>query len=314
MIDDIILPHNISFEIDKQDPKRKGRVFVEPLHPGYGDTIANSLRRVLLSSLPGFAVHAIKIEGVEHEFSHIEGVKEDVIEIMLNMKKLRFLVHSEESVSISLKASGQKEVTAGDITAADNVEVINPDQRIATLTSKNATLDMEIFISKGRGYVPVEQQQHNQREVGLIAIDSMYTPVHKVSFQIDNTRVGQLTNFEKITMDIETDGTITPEEAIKFSAKILVDHYTLLQGDLKAPEKAEVKKEDDSAVKKDDKTIAELKFSTRTFNALQKNSIHTLSDLTAKTEDDLLMLDGFGKTALEEVNKKLKRMGLELSK
>lgn len=314
MIQDIPTPKDISFTQDKKNPKRKGTVIIEPCFPGYGETIGNSLRRVLLSSLPGAAAYAIKISSVDHEFSAIDFVKEDVIELILNIKRLRFNVHSDEPVELELDVKGAKTVTGADIKKVDNVEVANPEQIIATLTDRKAKLNMQIYVDQGRGYVPVEQRGDKKLEVGLIAVDSIYTPVQKVSFHVENIRVGQMTNFDKITMKIETDGTITPEEALKKSAKILVDHYTLLKGDLKEIEKEKdpivLPKESDA--QKDEKTIAEMKFSTRTFNALQKNNIKTVDQLSKKSGDELLELDGFGKTALKEVEEKLKKIGLNL--
>ncbi len=319
MIESIPLPSGITFLEDKKDPKRVGQVIIEPCFPGYGETIGNSLRRVLLSSLPGFAVHAIKIDGVDHEFSTMKGVKEDVIEIMLNVKKLRFLVHSDEPVKLEIDVKGEHVVTAGDIKKADNVEVVNPDQVIATLTSKDARFKMELWVDQGRGYVPVEQRETKKMEVGIIAVDSIYTPVKKVNFQVENMRVGKMTNFDKITMTIETDGTIAPAEALKKSAKVLFDHYALLQGDLSEAGSADAvdmgadeSSDEEPAGETMDKEIGDMKLSTRTFNALQKADLMKASLIAEKTEEELLGLEGFGKSALVEVKKKLKKLGLAL--
>lgn len=215
--------------------EQKAQIIVSPCYPGYGTTLGNALRRVLLSSLPGAAATAIKIKGVDHEFSTVEHVKEDVVEIILNTKLIRFRSHSEEPVEITLEAKGEKVVTAGDIAKNAEVEVVNKDQVIATLTDASAELHMKIIVEQGRGYVPVEAREEENVEVGYIAIDSVYTPVRNVNYRIENVRVGQMTNFDKLILDVTTDGILSPEEAFRQSATILVEQFQALTGDINAP-------------------------------------------------------------------------------
>ncbi|HEX3082618.1 MAG TPA: DNA-directed RNA polymerase subunit alpha, partial [Candidatus Saccharimonadia bacterium] len=208
----------------------KATFMVEPLHPGYGMTLGNSLRRVILSSLGGAAVTAVKIDSVAHEFSTIEGVKEDVVEIILNLKKLRFRVYSDEPQYLVLTATKKGEVTAADIKTTSDVEIVNPEQVIATLDKDKTHLGMEIKVEKGRGYVPVESRESEKLEVGMIAVDALYSPVVRVRYNVENTRVGQMTDLDRLVMEIETDGTITPQEAISQAAEILVDHFRVVAG------------------------------------------------------------------------------------
>ena len=222
------LPNHI--ELIKDKDSRKATLVVEPCHPGYGTTVGNALRRVLLASLPGAAVVAIKIEGADHEFSTVKNVQEDVVQILLNMKQLRLKVFSAETVRLILEAKGEREVTAGDITANADVEIANPDLHIATLTSKEATFKMEIFVRQGRGYVPIEEREDEKKEIGVIAIDSVFTPVRSVGYRVEDVRVGQKTNYDKLSLTLETDGTIDPSEALRQSAQILLDHFTLIAG------------------------------------------------------------------------------------
>lgn len=205
---------------------------IEPLHHGYGTTIGNALRRVLLSSLPGAAVTAMKIKGVQHEFSAANGVKEDVLDIMLNLKKLRMRVHADEPVILKLSKKGSGPVTAADIEANADVEIINTDLLIATVTDDDATLEMEITVSKGRGYLPTEEREEAPTEIGVIAIDALFSPVRSVGLKIENTRVGEITNYDKLLMTIATDGTVTPQEAVEQATKILLNHFTWIQGQL----------------------------------------------------------------------------------
>ncbi len=225
-MEELLLPSKIEMIPGKTE--RHATFVMEPCVHGYGTTIGNALRRVLLSSLPGAAVTAVKIKGVTHEFSSLAGVKEDTLEIILNLKALRLRLFTDEPVRLSLTANGENEVTAADIEKNSDVEIINPDLHIATLTDKNAELEMEIFVSKGRGYLPTEERGKEKAELGVIAIDSVFSPVREVGFRVENVRVGQITNFDKLVMDIETDGTITPAEALDMSAKILIDHFTLI--------------------------------------------------------------------------------------
>lgn len=221
------IPLPNKFELKETAPHRASLI-VEPLFAGYGITFGNALRRVLLSSIPGSAITAVKITGVDHEFSTLDGVKEDVVDIILNFKKVRLKVHGDEEVRLKINVKGKKDVTAGDIEANSAVEVMNKDLHLATLTSEKSSFEVEIVAKRGRGYVPTEDRQEEKREIGMIAIDSIFTPVRNVSMKVENVRVGQLTTFEQLTLDIETDGTIAPKEAVALSAQILVDHFSLL--------------------------------------------------------------------------------------
>ena len=225
-MEDILLPSKI--ELTPGEDASKATLTIEPCFHGYGTTLGNALRRVMLSSLPGAAVTAVKIKGVTHEFAAIPGVKEDVLEVLLNLKSLRMRMFSDELVRLHLSVKGDKAVTAADIETTSDVEIANPDLHIATLTDKKAELEMEIFVGKGRGYVPVEERSKEKNELGMIAIDSVFSPVRDVGYRIDNVRVGQITNFDKLVMTIETDGTITPETAVDQSVKILLDHFSLV--------------------------------------------------------------------------------------
>lgn len=225
-MEELLLPSKI--EVISGDIEHSATLVVEPCYHGYGMTLGNALRRVLLSSLPGAAVVAVKIEGAPHEFSTLNGVKEDVLEIALNLKALRMRLWTDEVVRLKLSASGIGDVTAESISATSDVEIMNSDLHIATLTEKSAKLEMEIFVKRGRGYVPVEEQEKDKGEIGLIAVDAMYSPVKEVGFRVENTRVGRITNYDKLILDVETDGTVTPEDAIDQSIRILLDHFNLL--------------------------------------------------------------------------------------
>ncbi|MBI2552645.1 DNA-directed RNA polymerase subunit alpha [Candidatus Uhrbacteria bacterium] len=225
-MEQLLLPTRV--ELIPEKDQKKATLIVEPCHPGYGTTVGNALRRVLLSSLSGGAVTAVKIQGADHEFASIPNVKEDVVQILLNLKQLRPKVHGSESVRLMLTANGAKEVYARDISPNADVEIANPDLYIATLTDKDASLSMEIFVRPGRGYVPIEEREEENREIGVIAIDSVFTPVHSVGYRIEDVRVGHKTNYDRLTMNIETDGTIDPAEAVRQATKILMDHFNLL--------------------------------------------------------------------------------------
>lgn len=243
----IILPSKI--EIKKGKLPNEAIVTVEPCYYGYGTTLGNALRRVIMSSLPGAAVTAVKIKGVQHEFSAIPHVKEDVVEVLLNLKQLRLKVFSSEPVRLTMTVKGEKEATAGDIDKSSDVEIINPDLHIATLTNKNAELEMEIFVSQGRGYVPVEAREKEKLELGAIAIDSIFAPIKNIGYKVENVRVGDITNYDKLILDIETDGSITPEEAVRQGSQLLIDHFNLfLDG---GEEKVEVREKEES--KKEEK-------------------------------------------------------------
>lgn len=248
-MENILLPSKIEFKEGKN--KNEGMVVIEPCHQGYGTTLGNALRRVLLSSLPGAAVTAIKIKSVSHEFSTIPYVKEDIIEIILNLKQLRLKVFSEEPVRLNLKVKGEKDVKAKDIEKSSAVEIINSDLHIATLTNKNAELEMEIFASQGRGYVPTESQEKENLEIGVIAVDSIFTPIKNIGYKVEDTRVGQITNYDKLTLTIETDGTISPKEAFLQAVNILMDHFKLLSEIDKKKEKIKEAKEVKEEIKEE---------------------------------------------------------------
>ncbi len=222
------LPKTVS---ESSAGENRARIAIEPCYPGYGSTMGNALRRVLLSSLPGSAVTAVKIASADHEFTSVPGVKEDVVDLLLNIKQLRVKVHSSEPVTISLKASGEKEVTAADITRNSDVEVLNPDLHLATLTDKKASLEIEFICEQGRGYVPVESRDSKKLDIGTIAIDSIFSPVRRVGYSVENVRVGQMTNYERVTLDVETDGSLTPLEAVQQSARVLIDHFSVVISD-----------------------------------------------------------------------------------
>lgn len=287
----------------------KATFVVEPLHSGYGMTLGNSLRRVILSSLGGAAVTAVKIDSVAHEFSTIEGVKEDVVEIILNLKKLRFRVFSDEPQYLVLNANKKGAVTAADIKTTSDVEVVNPDQLIATLDKDKVNLGMEIKVEKGRGYVPVENREAEKLEVGMIAVDALYSPIVRVRYSVENTRVGQMTDLDRLTMEIETDGTITPHDAIRQAAEILVDHFRVVAGNITAEGTAAVapSASDSSSGKIN---IEEINLSPRTSNALINNDIKSVKDLLKLSDTELRELKGFGSKAYEEVKEKIAELGI----
>ncbi len=295
----IPLPNQVS--LLEQDGNRYTFV-MEPLYPGYGVTIGNTLRRVLLSSMPGAAVVAVKMKWVDHEFSTIPNVKEDVVEIILNLKQLRLKVHTEEPVRLSLKVKGEKVVTAADIKETDLVEVVNKDLYIATLDNKSAELDMELIVQQGRGYVPVEQRESEKLEIVMIAVDAIYTPIKNVNYEVQNVRVGQITNFDKLTITMETDGTINGQEALNIAAHILVDHFTMLVNDSAIPANATSRAITSEAFEAsaEGASVKTLNLSVRAQNALEKNAIQTVEQLQAMTAEEIKALDGLGeKTATE---------------
>ncbi len=292
-----------------------GRFILEPLERGYGTTLGNSLRRVLLSSLPGVAVTSIKIDGVQHEFSTIPGVKEDVTEIVLNIKGLIAKIHGEAPKTIYVEAEGECEVTAGDIKADSEVEILDPGMHIATL-SQGAKLYMEIVIDRGRGYVPSERNKQNlQSSIGVIPVDSIYTPVLKVNYTVENTRVGQITDYDKLTLEIWTDGTISAKEAVSLGAKVLNEHLNLFIDLSEEAYTTEimVEKDDKGKEKVLEMTIEELDLSVRSFNCLKRAGINTVEDLINKSEDDMMKVRNLGRKSLEEVVEKLKNLGFNLN-
>lgn len=291
-----------------------GKYVVEPLERGYGTTLGNSLRRVLLSSLPGTAVTSIKIAGVQHEFSTIPGVKEDVTEIVLNVKKIIARLHSDGPKTVYIEASGECEVTAGDIKADGEVEILNPDQHIATL-GPDAALNMELVINHGRGYVTAEKNKLPQMIIGTIPVDSIYTPVLKVNYTVENTRVGNQTDFDKLTIEVWTDKTITARDAVSLGAKILCDHFTLFTdlSDTIGNRSTVVEKVEIQRDKVLEMTIEELDLSVRSFNCLKRANINTVEDLINKTQDEMIKVRNLGRKSLEEVEHKLAMMGLSLA-
>jgi DNA-directed RNA polymerase subunit alpha len=291
-----------------------GKFIVEPLERGYGTTLGNSLRRVLLSSLPGTAVTTMKIAGVQHEFSTIPGVKEDVPEIILNLKGLIARLYCDGPKTVYIEASGECEVTAGDITADGEVEILNPEMHIATL-GPDATLSMELTISHGRGYVPAERNKPAQVVAGVIPIDSIYTPVLKVNYAVENTRVGNQTDYDKLTIEVWTDKTISPRDAVSLGAKILCDHFTLFTDLSQTINVGSTVVEKVEAVKDKimEMTIEELDLSVRSFNCLKRANINTVEDLVSKTQEEMIKVRNLGRKSLEEVIQKLAMMGLSLA-
>ncbi len=293
-----------------------GKFVVEPLERGYGTTLGNSLRRVLLSSLPGYAITSVKIDGVLHEFSTIDGVKEDVTEIVLNLKGVILKINGDGPKTIYIDASGKGEVTAGDIQVDSDVEILNPDHVIATL-EEGGVLKMELTCDKGRGYVSAERnKQIMQPIIGVIAIDSIYTPVLKVNYTVENTRVGQITDYDKLSLEAWTDGTISAQEAVSLGAKILTDHLDLFVdlSDEARETETMIVKNDDSKGKILEMTIEELDLSVRSFNCLKRAGINTVEDLTNKTEEDMMRVRNLGRKSLEEVIAKLESLNFTLRK
>jgi DNA-directed RNA polymerase subunit alpha len=298
------------------DDKKYGKFVVEPLERGYGITLGNSLRRIMLSSLPGAAVSQVKIEGVLHEFSSIPGVKEDVTEIIMNIKNLSIKNSSDtnEPKTAYIEFNGEGVVRASDIQVDQDIEIMNPDQVIATLSGKDAKLYMELTITKGRGYVSSDKNKTGDLPIGVIAIDSIYTPVERVNITIENTRVGQVTDFDKLTLDVHTDGTLAPDEAVSLAAKVLSEHLSLFIDLSENAKTAEVmiEKEDDEKGKVLEMSIDELELSVRSFNCLKRAGINTVQELANKTSDDMMKVRNLGRKSLEEVLAKLDELGLSL--
>ncbi len=290
-----------------------GKFVVEPLERGYGTTLGNALRRILLSSLPGAAVTSVKIDGVLHEFSTIPGVKEDVTEIILNLKKLAIRLSGESTKRVIINAVGPKEVTAADIIGDADLQIFNPELHIATL-EENATLVMEINMARGRGYVPAEANKTESTPISVIPVDSIYTPVRKVNFTVENTRVGQVTDYDRLVLEIWTDGSITPEEGVSIGAKIMQEHLNLFIELTDSTENMEimVEKEEDQKGRVLEMTIEELELSVRSFNCLKRAAINTVQELTEKSEDDMMKVRNLGKKSLDEVKAKLEELGLSL--
>jgi DNA-directed RNA polymerase subunit alpha len=298
-----------------QKKKNKAAFEVEGLYPGYGVTIGNALRRTLLSSLQGAAVVEVKIKGVPHEFSTIPGVLEDTIMIMLNMKNLRFKISEGETYKIELHKKGEGAVTGADFKVPSQVKLVNPEVHLATITDKKTEFDAEVTIEKGIGYVPRDQVKNKKAEIGAIALDAIYTPVKNVNFQVENMRVGDRTDFDKLSLEIETDGTITPEEAFFEACDILIKHFNIIFSGNAGEEKAEEKEEAEEETGEQDVTkmlVEEMKLTGRTLNALVNNGIKTVGGIVRKSEKGLSELEGMGDKAVSEIKRKLKKLGQEL--
>lgn len=299
--------------VETNEDNTYGKFVLEPLERGYGTTLGNSLRRILLSSLPGAAVSSIKIRGVLHEFSTVPGVYEDVSEMILNIKDIAAKVYTEEPVKLIIDAKGPKEIKAGDIITGPDVEILNKDLHIASL-EEDAELFMELEMVKGRGYVPAEQNKKEDQPIGTLPIDSIFTPVKKVNFTVENTRVGQFADYDRLILEVWTDGSIVPKEATSIGAKILNEHLNLFialtehVGDVEIM----VEKEEDKKEKVLEMTIEELDLSVRSYNCLKRAGINTVEELTQKTEEDMMKVRNLGKKSLEEVQNKLAELELGL--
>ncbi len=301
--------------VEMAEDFKYGKFVVEPLERGNGTTLGNSLRRILLSSLPGAAVSQVKIDGVLHEFSTIPGVTEDVTEIILNIKNLAFRMHGENNKIITIDAQGETVVTARDIIADADVEIINPDLYIATL-GEGSRLHMEMTVEKGRGYATAEKNKQLNQTIGMVPIDSIFTPVTKVNYFVENTRVGNRTDFDKLTLEIWTNGALKPDEAASLGAKILNEHLNLFVTLTEHVSDVEImiEKEEDRKDKVLEMTIEELDLSVRSFNCLKRANINTVEELTKKTEEDMMKVRNLGKKSLEEVQQKLASLDLSLKK
>ncbi len=300
--------------VEYVDSNNYGRFELEPLERGFGNTIGNALRRVMLSSMPGSAIVAVKIDGVDHEFQTIEGIVEDVTQIILNLKNIVVKNHTEEEVVAKLYVDKEKVVTAGDIEVSSDIEIINKDQVIATV-SKGGKLDMEFIIANGRGYVPSNENKKyiENSKIGYISIDALYSPIELIKYDIDNARVGQDSNYDKLIIDVYTNGSIRPEEAMSLGAKILIEHFKIITdlseiSDLTGVMSA---KQEDSKQKKLEMPIEELDLSVRAYNCLKRDNIYTLGDLTEKTEVEMMKIRNLGKKSLKEVVDKVKDLGLK---
>ncbi len=310
-------------EIKLVKEEGNGALFViEPFYPGYGTTVGNSLRRVLLTSLPGAAVTAFKVAGIDHEFTTIEGVKEDLVEVMLNLKGLRFVLHEEGPVTVTLKPKSN-EVTGKDIALPSSVELVNPDHHIATLSGK-ANLEMDIRIEKGRGYVPSEAIDDREFIIGMIAVDAIFSPVKRCSFAVENTRVGERVDYDKLTLEVETDGTISCKDALKIAADILLEQFNIFHVDIPvpavpapaeviSPEDMEEPQGEGGKARPENFSVEEINLSVRTTNALIQNNVKTVKDIMAIGRDGLFEMKGLGERALAEIADKLDELGLEFN-
>ncbi len=302
--------------VETNDENTYGKFVVEPLERGYGITLGNSLRRILLSSLPGAAVTSVKIEGVLHEFSTIPGVKEDVTDIILNLKNLCLkILGSEDEKVLRIEAEGESVVTAADIITDADVEILNPELHIATL-AEDGRLFMEITVARGRGYASADKNKKGEHVIGIIPVDSAYTPVTKVNFNVENTRVGQITDYDKLTLEVWTDGSIRPDEATSLAAKIMSEHLRLFIGLTEAANDVEimVEKEEEQKDKIMEMSIEELDLSVRSYNCLKRAGINSVEELTQRSEEEMMKVRNLGKKSLEEVINKLQELGLSLRK
>ena len=301
------------------EDNRYGKFVCEPLERGYGTTLGNSLRRILLSSLPGAAITSIRIDGVLHEFSTIPGVRDDVTNIILNLKSLCFKLLSDEPKTIRIDVDGEREVTAADIALDADVEILNPDLHIATL-NKEGALHMEMTVERGRGYVSADKNKRPDHVIGVIPIDSIFSPVSRVNYTVSDTRVGNVTDYDKLVLEVFTDGSLRPEEAVSKAASILISHLKLFQNMAGLTEEEEVEEsgftevEENDTAKVMEMTIEDLDLSVRSYNCLKRAYINTVADLTAKTEEEMMKVRNLGRKSLEEVKKKLQELDLSLRK
>lgn len=302
-----------NIECTLSDDKRHADLVMEPLERGFGTTLGNSLRRVLLSCLPGAAITSVQIEGIQHEFSTIPGVREDVTNIILNLKGLCARMFTDDPQTLRIEAHGPCEVTAKDIQAGPDVQIVNPDMHIATL-AENATLSMVMTLKKGRGYVLAEKNKTKDMPIGVIPIDSLFTPTTKVNFSVDNTRVGQVTDFDRLKLEVQTNGSMDADEAVSFAAKVMSEYLQKFIGLTGESDELEimVEKEEDKKEKILDTTIEELDLSVRSYNCLKRANINTVEELIAKNEEEMMKVRNLGKKSLEEVQQKLEALGLHL--
>jgi len=298
---------------DPMHNRTYGKFIIEPLERGYATTLGNSLRRIMLSSLPGYAITSVKIDGVLHEFTTIEGIAEDVLEIILNLKKVVFKMHDEGPKTVYLNVTGEGNILASDISVDADVEVLNPEAHIALLM-KGAELNMSMTVESGRGYVPSEKNKKEDTPIGTIPVDSVFTPVTKVNFVVENTRVGNVTDYDKLTLEVWTNGTITPEESISLASKVLNDHFQLFidLNDNLQNMNLMVEREEDEKEKALEMSIEELELSVRSTNCLRRADIHTVEQLISKSEEDMSKVRNLGKKSLNEIKKRLSEMNLSL--
>ena len=305
--------------LEISEDNRYGKFVCEPLERGYGTTLGNSLRRILLSSLPGAAVTSIRIDGVLHEFSTIPGVRDDVTNIILNLKSLCLKMYTEEPKVIRIDADGEREVTAADIDCGPDIEILNPELHIATL-GEDGALHVEMIVERGRGYVPADKNKKADHVIGVIPIDSIFSPILRVNYTVSDTRVGNVTDYDRLVLEIWTDGSLRPEEAVSRAASILIAHLKLFQSMAGLPDEDEIEQGPFSEVEENDAarimemTIEDLDFSVRSYNCLKRANINTVADLTQKTEEDMIKVRNLGRKSLEEVKKKLQELGLALHK